>query len=82
MPKNTKSKQDDAKVRMAMDEVISYLDTRFNLADLGYYVDYVKAINLSELIEIIKGYEKRTEFATTDARVNNGTRFFFDAIIE
>jgi type II restriction enzyme len=48
---------------MAMARVVSYLNGRFALADLGYYLDYVKSIKLSELVDIIRGYEKRTEFA-------------------
>lgn len=63
LPKNTLSKGDDRKVGEVMRRVVEYLDSRFKLADLGYYLEYVKTIKLSELIDIIKGYEKRTEFA-------------------
>lgn len=47
-----------------MARVISHLNARFKLVELGYYLEYVKSIKLSELIGIIKGYDKRTEFAT------------------
>jgi len=46
-----------------MDRVVQYLNDRFKLNDLGYYLEYVKSIKLSELIDIIKRYDKRTEFA-------------------
>ena len=63
-PKNTLSKGDDKKVAVVMDEVVQYLNDRFKLDDLGYYLEYVKSIKLSELIGIIKSYDKRTEFAS------------------
>jgi len=62
-PKNTVSKGDDKKVAIVMDRVVQYLNDRFKLNDLGYYLEYVKSIKLSELIDIIKRYDKRTEFA-------------------
>jgi type II restriction enzyme len=64
LPKNTLSKGDDKKVAVAMDRVVAYLNERFKLADLGYYLEYVKSIKLSELMDIVKGYERRTEFAS------------------
>ena len=64
LPKNILSKGDDKKIAVVMDKVIKHLDSRFNLAHLGYYLEYVKSIKLSELIGIIKGYDKRAEFAT------------------
>lgn len=63
LPKNTLSKGDDKKVSMVMDKVVGHLNERFKLAELGYYLEYVKSIKLSELMGIIKGYDKRTEFA-------------------
>ncbi|MBI2039089.1 MAG: restriction endonuclease [Candidatus Niyogibacteria bacterium] len=63
LPKNVLSKGDDKKVSAVMKRVIEHLNTRFNLANLGYYLEYVKSIKLSELIGIIKGYDKRAEFS-------------------
>lgn len=63
-PKNILSKGDDKKIAAVMDRVITHLNTRFKLADLGYSLEYVKSIKLSELIDIIKSYDKRSEFAT------------------
>ena len=64
LPKNTLSVGDDKKVAVVMGSVIEHLNTRFNLVELGYYLEYVKSIKLAELIGIIKSYNKRTEFAT------------------
>lgn len=47
-----------------MARVIEHLNSRFKLDDLGYYLEYVKSIKLSELMNIIKDYDKRSEFAT------------------
>ncbi len=66
LPKNTLSKGDDKKVANVMNRVIRHLDSRFKLSDLGYYLEYVKSIKLSELMGIIKGYDKRSEFAVLD----------------
>ena len=66
LPKNTLSKGDDKKIAIVMARVIEHLNTRFKLAELGYYLEYVKSIKLSELIGIIKGYDKRGEFATLE----------------
>lgn len=63
LPKNTLSKDDDKKVGVVMGRVVEYLNSRFKLSELGYYLEYVQKISLVELIDIIKGYEKRTEFA-------------------
>jgi type II restriction enzyme len=63
-PKNTQSKHDDKKVAEAMGRVVAYLEQRFRLAELGYRLDYIREIRLAELMEIIQGYDKRTEFAT------------------
>lgn len=63
LPKNTLSKGDDKKVAKVMAQVINHLSARFKLAELGYYLDYVKSIKLSDLMVIIRGYDKRTEFA-------------------
>jgi type II restriction enzyme len=64
LPKNTLSKGDDRKIAIVMAKVIEHLSARFKLAELGYYLEYVKSVKLSELVGIIKGYDKRTEFAT------------------
>mgnify|MGYP001588205031 CR=1 FL=1 len=63
LPKNTLSKGDDKKVGEVMARVVEHLNGRFKLAEQGYYLEYVKSIKLSELIDIIKGYDKRSEFA-------------------
>lgn len=68
LPKNILSKGDDKKVAEAMGKVVAYLNKRFKIGDLGYYLEYVKSIKLSELIGIIKGYDRRTEFATLTKR--------------
>lgn len=62
-PKNTLSKGDDKKVALVMARVIEHLNSRFKLNDLGFYLEYIRSIKLSELIGIIKAYERRTEFA-------------------
>jgi type II restriction enzyme len=62
-PKNTLSKGDDKKVAEAMLRVIAYLEDRMQLADLGYSLEYTKQILLSELIDVIRSYKKRLEFA-------------------
>jgi len=64
LPKNALSKGDDKKIAEVMDDVIAHLNSRYKLADLGWYLEYVKSIKLTELIGIIKSYDKRTEFAT------------------
>lgn len=46
-----------------MAQVITHLNIRFNLEELGYFFEYVRSIKLSELVDIIKSYERRTEFA-------------------
>lgn len=62
-PKNTLSKEDDRHVSEAMLRVIAYLETRMDLTSLGYRLEYTKRIFLHELIDMIRSYEKRTEFA-------------------
>jgi type II restriction enzyme len=62
-PKNRQSKGDDKKVAEAMNRVKAYVDEQFNLAELGFSIDYVKSIKLSELMGIIRSYEQRSEFA-------------------
>ena len=61
--KNALSKGDDKKVVEAMAKVIAYLDKRLGLKNLGYKLNYVDRIKLRDLIDIIKSYEKRFEFA-------------------
>jgi type II restriction enzyme len=62
--KNLLSKGDDKKVAAAMMEVIAYMNRRLPLGDLGYRLDYVDRIKLRDLIDIIKSYERRFEFAS------------------
>jgi len=61
--KNIQSKGDEKKVLEAMNKVIVYLGDRLELAERGYELEYIKSIKLSELIDIIKSYEKRFEYA-------------------
>lgn len=62
--KNVLSKGDDKKVVAAMEQVIAYMNQRLPLATMGYRLDYVDRIKLADLIDIIKSYETRFEFAT------------------
>ena len=66
LPKNTLSKNDDKKVAAVMERVIEHLNNRFNLEDLGYQLENVKTIKLLELTDVIKGYDKRLEFAVLE----------------
>jgi type II restriction enzyme len=63
LPKNTLSKGDDRKVAVVMAKVIEHLGNRFKLSQEGYYLEYVRSVKLAELIDIIKKYDKRTEFS-------------------
>lgn len=63
IPKNTLSKDDDKKVAKVMERVVAYLSNRYDLEGMGYYFEYVKSVKLSELIDIIKSYDKRHDFA-------------------
>src|SRR3970282_1822925 len=63
LPKNILSKGDDRKVAVVMAKVIEHLNARFKLAEMAYYLEYVKSIKLAELIGIIKRYDKRAEFS-------------------
>ena len=62
--KNLLSKGDDKKVVAAMMQVIAYMNRRLPLTAMGYRLDYVDRIKLADLIDIIKSYETRFEFAT------------------
>lgn len=62
--KNLLSKGDDKKVVAAMEQVITYMNRRLPLEQMGYRLDYIDRIKLSDLIDIIKSYETRFEFAT------------------
>jgi type II restriction enzyme len=64
LPKNTLSKGDDKKVAIVMAKVVAHLNERFKLDDLGFSLEYVPSIKLSELIVIIQSYEKRIEFSS------------------
>lgn len=46
-----------------MAKVIEHLGNRFKLSQEGYYLEYVRSVKLAELIDIIKKYDKRTEFS-------------------
>jgi len=61
--KNIQSKRDEKKVSEAMEKVIAYLEERLVLNEKGYDLEYIKSIKLNELINIIRSYEKRFEFA-------------------
>lgn len=63
LPKNTLSKYDDKKVSLAMKQVIDYLNQRLSLDELGYRLEYVTSLNLSDMIALIRSYEKRFEFS-------------------
>ncbi len=63
VPKNTLSKGDDKTIATVMAQVVAYLSERFTLADLGYSLEYVKSIRVAALMDIIKEYGKRAEFA-------------------
>lgn len=64
LSKNTLSRGDDKKVAEVMAKVVKHPNKRFKLANLGYYLEYVRSIKLSELVGIIKGYDKRADFAS------------------
>lgn len=63
LAKNTLSKHDDRKVSVAMLRVVTYLNGRFRLRELGYSLEYVRSMKLTELIGVIRSYDRRTEFA-------------------
>lgn len=63
LPKNTLSKGDDKKIAEVMGKIVEHLNERFKLDSLGYYLEYVSSIKLSDLIGIIKSYNKRVEFS-------------------
>lgn len=62
-PKNRQSKKDEKKVLEAMKKVIAYLEDRLELSKKGYELEYIKFIKLRDLINIVKSYEKRFEYA-------------------
>ncbi|MBM4177371.1 restriction endonuclease [Candidatus Gribaldobacteria bacterium] len=62
-PKNVQSKKDEKMILEAMNQVITYLEDRLELSKRGYELEYLKSIRLSELMGIIKSYEKRFEYA-------------------
>lgn len=63
LPKNTLSKGDDKNVTVAMRKVIEYLNDRLKLEEIGYKLEYVTTLKLSEMIDVIRSYEKRFEYA-------------------
>jgi type II restriction enzyme len=64
IPKNILSKGDDKKVVEAMKKVIDYINGRLTLEEKGYRLQYSDRIKLHDLLNIIKSYEKRFEFAS------------------
>jgi type II restriction enzyme len=70
-PKNALSKGDDKAVAQAMDMVIAYLEKRMNLKRMDYYLQYVKSIELRQIMQIIRSYDKRTEFAVLTKETSN-----------
>jgi type II restriction enzyme len=62
--KNVLSKGDDKNVVVAMSRVIEYLENRLTLSEKGYGLEYVKSVKLADLVNIIKSYDKRFEYAT------------------
>src|SRR5215813_11349334 len=66
LPKNILSKGDDKKIGEVMGRVVQHLNERFKLNSLGYYLEYVSSIKLSDLIGIIKGYNQRVEFSVLE----------------
>lgn len=62
-PKNTQSKRDDHNVSEAMERVTKYLDERLNLDAYGYHLEFSASMKLREMIDLIRSYEKRFEFA-------------------
>ncbi|MDE0243262.1 MAG: restriction endonuclease [Candidatus Kaiserbacteria bacterium] len=64
-PKNTDSIIDDRLASDAMERTIRYINERFpDLERDGYYIDYQQTVLLADLVAVIKGYEKRVEYAT------------------
>ena len=70
-PKNELSKGDDKKVAAAMQRVIEYLNKRLTLKTLGYSLEYVASMELREMMQLIRSYEKRVEFATLTKETSN-----------
>lgn len=64
LPKNSLSKGDDKRVAIVMRRLVKHLNTRYDLENLGYYLEYVSSIKLTELLDIIQRYEKRAEFSS------------------
>lgn len=70
-PKNAESKNDDKAVAAAMQRVIDYLNHRLNLPELGYYLEYVKSLALREMMDLIRSYNERVEFANLTNEQSN-----------
>ncbi len=61
-PKNSKSKQDDKNIYIAMKKVIDYLDVRFGNSIKDYNIVFSKEISISYMIDLIKTKDLRNEF--------------------
>ncbi len=70
-PKNAESTNDDKAVAAAMQRVIDYLNHRLNLPELGYYLEYVKSLALREMMDLIRSYNERVEFANLTNEQSN-----------
>ncbi|MCD8213148.1 MAG: restriction endonuclease [Campylobacter sp.] len=67
LPKNTKSKQDDKNISIAMQNVIEYLNDRFK--DIGNFkgfcIDFEKSLSIKAMIENIRHSNVRKQFDYT-----------------
>lgn len=63
-PKNKKSKLDDKAIYIAMNMVISYLETRFEFENkfTNYEICFEKTIKVEDMIRFIKSKGVRNEF--------------------
>ncbi|MCZ6117819.1 hypothetical protein [Campylobacter ureolyticus] len=55
-PKNTKSKKDDKNIAISMQNVIQYLNERFqNIVNFkNFYIEYQKSLSIETMINNIK----------------------------
>lgn len=70
-PKNELSKGDDKAVAEAMHKVIAYLEGRLKLKSMGYSLEYITSIELRQLMQMIRSYDKRAEFAILTKEASN-----------
>ena len=66
-PKNTRSKQDDKNISIAMKQVIEYLQDRFkNIGNFkDFYIDFEQSLSIKSMIENIKISNVRRQFDYT-----------------